>query len=78
MHHPTGAPNTLLDILRKPTRLRVHDACENERVACTHLYVAKADEVMTVDGNGSTRADSADSKKRTATSYLCPGALSEI
>lgn len=48
MHRAAGARNTLLDILRHRTRLQVHDACENDRVACTHLYLADADEVMTV------------------------------
>lgn len=50
MHRSPDAPNLLADILAQRTRLRVHDAQENERVACTHLYVADADEVMTVEG----------------------------
>jgi chemotaxis response regulator CheB len=50
MHRSLNAPNTLPELLRSHTRLRVHDAHENEALACTHLYVADADEVMTVEG----------------------------
>jgi two-component system chemotaxis response regulator CheB len=50
MHRMPGTPNFLADVLRKHSRLRVHDAYENEAVTCTHLYVADSDEIMTVRG----------------------------
>jgi two-component system chemotaxis response regulator CheB len=50
MHRSPNAPTSLLDIFRNRTRLHVRDACENDTVACTHLYVADADEVLTVEG----------------------------
>lgn len=50
-HRGPDGPNALPSIFRKHTRLRVHDAYTNESVSCTHLYVADADEVMTVEGS---------------------------
>ncbi|MGE0607511.1 MAG: chemotaxis protein CheB [Pirellulales bacterium] len=50
MHRSPSGANFLAEILRHHTRLRVSEAFDGEKVTCTHIYVARPSEVMTVEG----------------------------
>lgn len=49
-HRDPAAPNVLPQLFRNHTRLRVSEPYEGEKISCTHVYVARPDQVMTVDG----------------------------
>ena len=49
-HRSSTAPNVLPSLLQNYTRLRISEPLDGDKLSCTHIYIGRPDEVLTVEG----------------------------